>query len=73
MFCVQVEQDAAKWDALDLNQWRFYLLTRGETATLGCASLSLNTIASVRKAMTADELRAEARRAIALVSSTNES
>lgn len=60
VFCVQIEQDQSKWDALDLGQWRFYLLARGQIERLNQKSLSLKPLATMSRAMTATEFRQEA-------------
>jgi len=60
VFCVQIEQDPNKWDALDLEQWRFYLLLREQIEQLNQKSLSLKPLTNMSQEMTADEFRQEA-------------
>ncbi|MCP4367843.1 MAG: hypothetical protein GY797_06990 [Deltaproteobacteria bacterium] len=66
VFCVQIEQDPNKWDALDLEQWRFYLLLKEQIERLNQKSLSLKPLTKISQEMTADEFRQEA---IKLISS----
>ncbi len=65
VFCVQIEQDEARWSALDLDQWRFYLVRREQLAALGVRSISLASIEKLCPALTASEFRSRAREAIA--------
>lgn len=67
VFCTQIEQDSERWNALDLNQWRFYLLTKSEMEQLNQKSLSLGVLARMCPEMTADEFQA---RAMAMVDAT---
>lgn len=55
VFCVQIELDAARWNALDLAQWRFYALSQVEMALIGYRSLSLAALERRCPAMTAGE------------------
>jgi hypothetical protein len=71
VFCVQVEKDPRKWDALDLGQWRFYLVTRDELAQMNQESLSLSTLAQLSPEMTADEFRTKARLLIESIASAS--
>ncbi len=66
VFCFQAQRDPRLWNALDLSQWEFYMLTRAEMETLGSGSVSLITVR--RKAgapMTASELGIRGREKIA--------
>jgi hypothetical protein len=60
VFCLQIETDAARWDALDLAQWRFFLLTRDVIEQRGCKSLSLSALRTFANEMTATEFQAAA-------------
>lgn len=57
VFCIQIEQDVASWNALDLDQWRFYLLSSQQVAKLNYQSISLATLGKVSQEMNADEFR----------------
>jgi hypothetical protein len=46
-FCVQTETDSARWDALDLSQWRFYLLDQAALAAHGIKSIRLPVLATL--------------------------
>jgi len=65
VFCVQVEKDPERWDALDLSQWRFYTVTGPEIAQLGQKHLSLGTLRKMCEGMRAGEFRPQAMRLIA--------
>jgi len=72
VFCVQIEKDPDGWDALDLGQWRFYLVTRSEIEQFNRKSLSLGSLAKMCPEMKADEFRARATTTIdAIVKSRN--
>ncbi len=60
VFCVQIEKDPDRWDALDLDQWRFYLMTRLDIEQLDQKSLSLGALAKMCPEMRANEFRAKA-------------
>jgi hypothetical protein len=64
VFCVQTEKDPARWDALDLGQWRFYLATRDQLAALDILSITLPTLQTLGKELTATDLPHEAWRII---------
>ncbi len=66
VFAFQAERDPRLWNALDLRQWEFYMLSRAEMETIGSGSVSLITVR--RKAgapMTASELSIRGREKIA--------
>jgi len=54
VFCVQIEKNTLLWNALDLNQWRFYLLTKNQLAQYKTKSISLKTLAAAADELTAD-------------------
>jgi hypothetical protein len=56
-FCFQSETDPARWDALDLRQWEFYLLTRAQVESLNVSSLSLKRLRSLCPPLTAREFQ----------------
>lgn len=60
VFCVQIERAAHRWDALDLEQWRFYLLRRKELVRKNCRSLSLPALSRIAQEFDAGELRRQA-------------
>jgi hypothetical protein len=64
VFCVQSEKDPHRWNALDLDQWRFYLLTREQVAGLSVRSLSESRLRTLVQPMKAAEFRAAGRAAI---------
>ena len=57
VFCVQVEKDPERWNALDLAQWRFYTVTGAEIALLGQKRLSLMRLRRLCAEMSAEALR----------------
>ncbi len=64
VFCVQTERDPARWNALDVAQWRFYLATRTQLAALNIRAITLPTVQALGKELTAAELPQEAWRII---------
>ena len=73
IFCVQIEQDSAQWNALDLQQWRFYVTTVETLRTLRVASLSLTTLHRLCKPLQASELRIQAHHMIKEIVITRQS
>jgi hypothetical protein len=59
VFCLQQCQDAANWDALDLDQWTFLLLSRAEIGSFGQKqkTIALARLQAVTARLTAQELR----------------
>lgn len=47
VFCVNECRDRAIWNALDLRQWRFYVLERADLERVGCKTLSLDRLKSL--------------------------
>ncbi|KAA0597206.1 hypothetical protein J2848_000350 [Azospirillum lipoferum] len=64
VFCVQTETDMARWDAFDLDQWRFYLLRRDEVMKLNQDSVGLVTLRRLAEEREAIVLRARINREI---------
>lgn len=64
VFCVQAEENPLNWDALDLDQWQFYMLQRSELATLEQKTLSLGPLSKMCPAMNAAEFQIRDRAAI---------
>lgn len=62
VLCVQIEEDPARWDALDFDQWRFHVLTRERLASMGAARISRRCVTQVAPQLTAGELQAEVAR-----------
>ncbi len=56
VFCVQTEKDRAKWDALDLSQWSFYVVPRAKLEAYGSSSLRLSTVQTFSERFSADDL-----------------
>jgi hypothetical protein len=57
VFAIQNEHNAEIWNALDLRQWTFYLLTRNQVEGTGYASMSLKWLESKHSSLTAAEFR----------------
>ena len=64
VFCVQTEKDPLKWDALNLDQWQFYMLRWAELADLDQKTLSLGPLAKMCPEMDAVEFQTKASAAI---------
>lgn len=64
VFCVQIEKDPRRWNALDLDQWRFYLLPREQVAGLNVRTLSESRLRGMVSPLTAAEFRTVGRAAI---------
>lgn len=60
VFCVQIEKDSSKWNALDLDQWRFYIVRKEAIEQRGCNSLSLSVVASLCNELDALEFQKKA-------------
>jgi hypothetical protein len=58
ILCAQIESDPEKWDALDLDQWRFHVLTRDQLAALASKRLSRARVLAGSPELTAEELKA---------------
>jgi len=54
------QKNPAEWDALDLDQWRFYVLTWQEVEATWQRSLALSVLEKKAATLTAAELRARA-------------
>jgi hypothetical protein len=57
VFCLQVERDAARWNALDLSQWRFHVLTKDQVVGLGVKRIALARLSSLAPQLTAAEFQ----------------
>lgn len=55
VFCVQNETDASKWNALDLDQWDFYLVKRKELEKIGQKTISIGPLAKLCPKINAKE------------------
>jgi len=64
VFAFQCEKDFTKWNALDLNQWEFFLVPAHVLKKLGSKSISLATLRAKFGALTAEELAIRSRAAI---------
>lgn len=56
VFCLQTCCEPAKWNALNINQWRFYYLKRASLETLNIRSISLKRLSQLVEPLTADGL-----------------
>ena len=62
VFCFQAEKDPCVWDAWNLAQWEFYMMTREELLARHVGrSISLTTLQAVRPAMSAEEFQSFAK------------
>jgi hypothetical protein len=66
VFCLQICQDGDSWDALDLDQWEFYLLPRETISRRGMKGISLVKLRSLSKALTAGAFQTEGRRILGI-------
>jgi len=57
---VQIEQDIERWNALDLEQWRFYILTREQLAIRDSRSITLSALRNCTPELTAADFQREA-------------
>lgn len=64
VFCLQIEKDIDSWKALDLEQWRFFLLTVDAVKARGCDSISLSALTKCTPELTAGEFQREAEKNI---------
>lgn len=64
VFALQCEKDFTKWNALDLNQWEFFLVPAHVLKKLGSKSISLATLRAKFETLTAEELAIRGRTAI---------
>ncbi|MEI7607773.1 MAG: hypothetical protein WCJ64_10355 [Rhodospirillaceae bacterium] len=66
-FCVQIQTDMQKWDAFDLNQWRFYALRKADIERLNQNSIGLATLRRLTDEMDAPAFQERMRRELAAV------
>lgn len=57
VFCLEIEKDPARWNALDLGQWRFYVLPRSVIEKRCFATIGLGTLARLSTEINASELK----------------
>jgi hypothetical protein len=57
VFCVQTSRPPQKYDALDLSQWAFYVLSRTRLQQYGWRSISLDPLSRIATSCNAAELR----------------
>jgi len=63
VFAFQAQRDPSLWNAFDLSQWEFYMLTKQELEEIGAKSLSLDMVSSrSKKPMAATEFSIEGRK-----------
>lgn len=65
VFAFQKERQVEKWNALDLSQWEFFLVSADDLRNLGWKSVSLNTLREKFGALSAAELATRGQAAIA--------
>jgi hypothetical protein len=54
VFCMQKEADPTRWNAWNLSQWQFFLLSREELQSAGVGrSISLAKLMAMQQPMTA--------------------
>lgn len=58
VFAIHVETESKRWNALNLDQWRFYLVPREMLASYDTGSLSLSTVRSFATEVRAADLPA---------------
>lgn len=61
-FCFHKEEVLERWDALDLDQWEFYLVRRDQLDALGTMSITLMKVRELSPTMTARQFQDELRR-----------
>jgi len=71
VFAFQSEKEIEKWNALDLNQWEFFLVSAAELSRLGWKSISLTTLRKQFGSLTATELASRGRMEIAQIEKAN--
>ncbi len=59
IFCLQIEKNSEKWDALNLDQWRFYVLPRDVIETRNYTQISLAPLKQLARELHATELKGE--------------
>ena|SRR5437588_373901 len=57
VFCFHTEQDFARWNALDLSQWEFYVVLQRDLQRLGTKSIGLKKVRELSPRLTARELQ----------------
>lgn len=69
VFSMQIEKDIARWDAFDLDQWRFFVLRKRDVQALNLDSIGLATLRRLADEMDAVTFKARMLREIADLSS----
>lgn len=62
VLCAQIEEDASLWDPLDLEQWRFHVLTREQLTPIGTVRISRHRLGQFSRELKAEELQGEVSR-----------
>jgi len=57
VLCFQAEKDFARWNALDLSQWEFYVVRQRDLQRLGTKSIGLKKVRELSPRLTARELQ----------------
>jgi len=57
VFCLQSNLDPGTWDALNLNQWEFYVLSKARVEGNGCKTMGISTLRSLTSAVEPERLR----------------
>lgn len=64
VFCVQIEKDTDKWNVLDLEQWRFYVLPKEALVQRNYRTITLGALASLTQELTVVEFREKANKMV---------
>lgn len=57
VFCFEHERDYDRWNALDLSQWEFYIVTCKNLSVLNASSISLRKLRELQEPISAQEFR----------------
>jgi hypothetical protein len=57
VFCLQANRDPMTWDALNLDQWEFYVLSRSRVERNGCQSMAISILRNLTTVVSAAGLR----------------
>ena len=67
VFCMHIEVDPQRWNALDLGQWQFFLASRDDVASWSSSSVTLAKLRGLLPALSARQFQMLAPEAIAKV------
>jgi len=57
VFCLEIEMDREKWNALELDQWHFFVLPRSVIEERNARSIGIKPLRSLTKELMASELK----------------